>query len=71
MREKIKKIWRENQKLRKCVGVILILIGLTALLTPFTPGSWLALIGLELFGIRLVFWEKIKSRLKSKDKSSL
>jgi hypothetical protein len=37
---------------KKALGVILIIVGLAALLTPLTPGSWLALIGLELLGIR-------------------
>ncbi len=39
---------------RKVLGVILIIAGLVALLTPLTPGSWLALIGLELLGLRLL-----------------
>ncbi len=30
----------------KILGIILIIIGLFALITPFTPGSFLALIGL-------------------------
>lgn len=44
--------------LRKALGIICIILGLTALLTPFTPGSWLALIGLELLGIRLLIEKK-------------
>ncbi|MHC4186725.1 MAG: hypothetical protein ACYST2_01715 [Planctomycetota bacterium] len=36
---------------KKIVGVILVLVGLFALVTPFTPGSWLALIGLEMLGL--------------------
>jgi uncharacterized membrane protein HdeD (DUF308 family) len=44
------------------VGVILIIIGILALITPFTPGSWLAFVGLELLGIRVAFWEKIKDK---------
>jgi len=39
------------------VGVILILIGLVALFTPLTPGSWLAIIGLELLGVRILFFD--------------
>jgi len=31
--------------IKKVLGVILIIIGVFALLTPLTPGSWLALIG--------------------------
>ena len=44
--------------IKKIIGVILIIIGLAALFTPLTPGSWLALIGLELLGIRMVFFKK-------------
>jgi len=32
----------------KILGIILIIVGLFALLTPFTPGSFLALIGLAM-----------------------
>ncbi len=68
--------------IKKVIGVILIIIGLIALFTPLTPGSWLALIGLELLGIRQfvfrhfltkkqqvvaeAFWEKLKSKFKKK-----
>jgi hypothetical protein len=68
--------------IKKVIGVILIIVGLAALLTPFTPGSWLALIGLELLGIRKwvfrkflndkqraaaeEFMEKIKSKFKKR-----
>jgi hypothetical protein len=44
---------------RKILGVILIIIGLAALFTPFTPGSWVALIGLELLGIRKFLFRKL------------
>ena len=42
------------------------ILGVLALLTPFTPGSWLALIGLELLGLRLVFERKFLSLLPQK-----
>lgn len=29
-------------------AILLIIIGVVALITPFTPGSWLALIGLSM-----------------------
>ncbi len=44
---------------KKIIGVLLIITGLLALLTPFTPGSWLALIGLELVGIRMLIERKL------------
>lgn len=49
-----KKFWK------KVAGVFLILIGILALITPFTPGAWLAFIGLELLGIRLLAWDRAK-----------
>jgi uncharacterized protein YqgC (DUF456 family) len=45
---------------KKIIGIVLIIIGFLALVTPLTPGSWLVFIGLELFGVRLVFLDKIK-----------
>ncbi len=51
---------------RIALGVVLMVLGVLALLTPFTPGSWLALIGLELVGLRLVFERKLLSWLPQK-----
>jgi uncharacterized protein YqgC (DUF456 family) len=48
------------------LGVVLIILGLLAALTPATPGSWLALIGLEILGIRLVVQRKVLSVLPKK-----
>ena len=45
---------------KKAVGVILIIIGLLAFVTPFTPGSWLIFVGLEFLGLRILFQDKIK-----------
>lgn len=48
--------------IKKAFGLILILLGLLALVTPMTPGAWLIFIGLELLGWkfflnhRLVIW---------------
>lgn len=44
----------KNQALKKTIGIILIVLGVLALITPFTPGGWLAFIGLGLLGFRLV-----------------
>jgi uncharacterized protein YqgC (DUF456 family) len=41
------------------LGILLILVGVLALLTPLTPGSWLALIGLEILGIRILLERKL------------
>ena len=56
----IKEYIHNRPKIKKVVGVILILIGLAALTTPLTPGSWLAIIGLELLGVRILFFDKFK-----------
>lgn len=49
--------------LRRIAGVVLVVIGLLALVTPFTPGSWLALVGLELLGFELIFAKKVQALL--------
>ena len=51
--------------LKRIGGVLLIIIGFIALVTPFTPGAWLMFVGLELIGVRLVIWDKIKARLNT------
>ena len=45
---------------KKVLGVMLVLIGLFALVTPLTPGSWLALIGLEMLGFGYIWKDVIK-----------
>ena len=45
--------------LRYTIGIILILLGFLALVTPLTPGSWLILIGLELLGLRILLRDKL------------
>ena len=58
--KKVKEYIYNRPKIKKTIGVVLILIGLTALVTPLIPGSWLAIIGLELLGIRILFLDKFK-----------
>ena len=55
-----------RKALKIALGILLILIGVFALLTPLTPGSWLALIGLEIIGIRLLLERKIISLVPRK-----
>lgn len=57
----IKEYIHNRPMIKKIVGVILIVIGLLFLVTPFTPGSWLIFVGLEFIGIRILFWDKIKA----------
>jgi hypothetical protein len=56
--------------LKKTIGVILIIYGLVALVTPFTPGSWLALIGLELAGFGFLLENRIGRVIKSRYENS-
>lgn len=56
----IKEYIHNRPRIKKMVGVILILVGLAAFFTPLTPGSWLAIIGLELLGVRILFFDKFK-----------
>jgi hypothetical protein len=44
---------------RIAIGVVLIVLGLAALVTPFTPGSWLALVGLEFLGLRVLLRDRL------------
>ena len=44
---------------KKTLGVICIIIGFVALITPFSPGSWLLLIGLEILGLRILLERRL------------
>lgn len=57
-----------KQILRKFLGIVLIILGFVALVTPFSPGSWLMLIGLEILGFRFLLEGKLSRLLKSKHK---
>lgn len=45
---------------RIIAGVILVIIGFIALVTPLTPGAWLGLIGLELLGCGFLIPKNIR-----------
>lgn len=49
---------------RKILGAFLLLFGLFAFVTPFTPGSWLALIGLELLGFGFLIPKKVRAAMR-------
>ncbi|OGE76424.1 MAG: hypothetical protein A3C85_00835 [Candidatus Doudnabacteria bacterium RIFCSPHIGHO2_02_FULL_48_21] len=50
--------------LKKIAGVALVILGVAALVTPFTPGAWLILIGFGLLEFRLVLWDRIKAKFR-------
>jgi uncharacterized protein YqgC (DUF456 family) len=47
--------------LRIFVGIILVIIGFIALVTPLTPGAWLGLIGLEMLGFGFLIPKKLRA----------
>ena len=50
------------------IGIICIILGFLALITPATPGSWLILIGLEILGLGFLLEDKLARFLKGKNK---
>lgn len=60
-----------KQITKKVVGVILIILGLAALLTPLTPGSWLIPIGLELLGLRILLQDRLLRWARARPNSKL
>ena len=59
--QRIARYWREHKNFRRIVGVFAIIYGLIALITPIMPGAWFIFVGLELLGVRILFWQKLKS----------
>jgi len=56
---------------KKVLGVLFILLGALALVTPLTPGSWLVFVGAEMLGIGILsrgniirLYEKFKTQLR-------
>ncbi len=64
----VKEYIHNRPKIKKGVGVILILLGLAAFVTPLTPGSWLAFIGLELLGVRVLLSDPLRRRFSEASK---
>jgi hypothetical protein len=53
-------------KIKKPLGVFLIIIGLILHLVPLFPAGWIVVLGLELAGLRILLQDKLKTFLKSK-----
>jgi len=53
------------------IGIICIILGFLALITPATPGSWLILIGLEILGLGFLLEGIVGRFLKGKNKERL
>lgn len=65
-----KQFWHENPRARKVLGVSLVIAGLLSVITPFTPAGFLLIIGLEILGVRALFWEKLKNWFKKSETNS-
>jgi hypothetical protein len=50
-----------KRAVRVAIGIILVVLGLIALLTPLTPGSWLIPIGLEVLGLRILLENRVRA----------
>jgi len=61
--------WKKVAK--NIVGIVLILVGLFALLTPLSPGSWLILVGLEFLGLRILLQDKLLAWVHARPGSKL
>ncbi len=55
------RVWLHSldARIKFIFGILFIALGLLALVTPLTPGSWLVFVGLELVGIRILAWRKV------------
>lgn len=53
--------WRTHINFRRAVAIFAILYGIIALVTPVLPGSWLIFVGLEIFGLKILFWQRFKN----------
>ena len=66
IKEYFNKLFSENPKIKKAVGVILVFVGFIGLITPFTPWGFLFFVGLEMLGGRIILWDKVKKPFKKK-----
>lgn len=52
--------------LKKTIGVILVIIGFLALVTPLTPGSWLMLVGFQMLGWGFLLENRVVRAIRKK-----
>lgn len=48
--------------LKRILGVLCIILGLFALVTPLTPGAWLILVGIELLGLHFLLPKSVRDK---------
>ena len=62
MYEKAKQFTLAHPRIKKSVGVFLVIVGIVALIAPILPGAPIIFIGLEILGFRLLFLDKVLRR---------
>ena len=62
------KFFEDKPTFKKVLGIILVIVGLFGIVTPFTPWGILFFVGLEFLGIRFLFMDKIKAYFNKKEK---
>ncbi len=66
MYERAKQYTLLRPRLKQTVGVIMILAGVFGLIMPIIPGALFIVIGLEIFGLRLLFVDRLFERIIKK-----
>lgn len=62
MYEKAKNYTLIRPRLRKTVGILLIILGFAGVILPVIPGAILLFIGLEFLGLRFLFVDRMLKR---------
>jgi uncharacterized protein YqgC (DUF456 family) len=62
MYQKAKQFTLARPRVKKSLGIFLVVVGIVALIAPILPGAPIIFIGLELLGFRLLFLDKILKR---------
>ena len=69
MYERFNQYTLTRPRIRRFFGWVLVVIGFFALVTPLTPGGFLFFVGLEILGIRIIGFQRIRDFFQ-KNKSS-
>lgn len=59
MTERIRQYTLTRPRLKKVIGYFFVVVGFVALVTPLTPGAFLLVVGMELLGLRMAFFDKV------------
>ena len=70
MYEKAKQFTLERPRFKRVVGIVLIIAGIVAMIMPIVPGLFLLVIGLEIYGIRLLFFDRFIERTFGKKRET-